>query len=182
MVCREPLILYIFLWIINVVHHCQSTSTCSLDLMGTYLLMYSHHTGAGESGKSTIVKQMKILHKDGFSEEWVPPLTKYTCHCACFYCPQTCKLVKVASFRLPNHTFFQHVMLKTGVGLGRRLLDREPLGSRCWHAVFWLICHCVRSVYGRGHTIPMKIYHYEYSRDAACMLFLCAVQSLLWIQ
>lgn len=25
--------------------------------------------GAGESGKSTIVKQMKILHKDGFSEE-----------------------------------------------------------------------------------------------------------------
>lgn len=25
--------------------------------------------GAGESGKSTVVKQMKILHKDGFSEE-----------------------------------------------------------------------------------------------------------------
>ena len=24
--------------------------------------------GAGESGKSTIAKQMKILHKDGFSE------------------------------------------------------------------------------------------------------------------
>ena len=25
--------------------------------------------GAGESGKSTVVKQMKILHKDGFPEE-----------------------------------------------------------------------------------------------------------------
>lgn len=25
--------------------------------------------GAGESGKSTVVKQMKILHVDGFSEE-----------------------------------------------------------------------------------------------------------------
>ena len=27
--------------------------------------------GAGESGKTTVVKQMKILHKDGFSNEWV---------------------------------------------------------------------------------------------------------------
>lgn len=26
------------------------------------------HSGSGESGKSTIVKQMKILHKDGFSD------------------------------------------------------------------------------------------------------------------
>ena len=26
-------------------------------------------TGAGESGKSTIVKQMKILHKDGYSDQ-----------------------------------------------------------------------------------------------------------------
>jgi ABC-type polar amino acid transport system ATPase subunit len=25
--------------------------------------------GAGESGKSTIVKQMKILHKDGYTDE-----------------------------------------------------------------------------------------------------------------
>lgn len=28
-------------------------------------------TGAGESGKSTVVKQMKILHVNGFSNEYV---------------------------------------------------------------------------------------------------------------
>ncbi len=27
--------------------------------------------GAGESGKSTIVKQMKILHKSGYTDEYV---------------------------------------------------------------------------------------------------------------
>jgi guanine nucleotide-binding protein subunit alpha len=26
-------------------------------------------TGSGESGKSTIVKQMKIIHQDGYSKE-----------------------------------------------------------------------------------------------------------------
>ena len=26
-------------------------------------------TGAGESGKSTLVKQMKIIHNDGFTED-----------------------------------------------------------------------------------------------------------------
>ena len=29
----------------------------------------SLYTGAGESGKSTIVKQMKILHLDGYSDQ-----------------------------------------------------------------------------------------------------------------
>ena len=29
----------------------------------------SHDAGSGESGKSTVVKQMKIIHQDGFSVE-----------------------------------------------------------------------------------------------------------------
>lgn len=31
-------------------------------------LSISNHTGAGESGKTTIIKQMKILHVSGFSD------------------------------------------------------------------------------------------------------------------
>lgn len=33
--------------------------------------MFFIFVGAGESGKSTIVKQMRILHVNGFSEEYV---------------------------------------------------------------------------------------------------------------
>jgi guanine nucleotide-binding protein subunit alpha len=32
-----------------------------------FILIYS--TGAGESGKSTLVKQMKIIHSDGFTRD-----------------------------------------------------------------------------------------------------------------
>lgn len=28
-----------------------------------------HHSGSGESGKSTIVKQMKIIHQNGYTKE-----------------------------------------------------------------------------------------------------------------
>jgi nicotinamide riboside kinase len=32
-------------------------------------IQYCAVTGAGESGKSTLVKQMKIIHSDGFTKE-----------------------------------------------------------------------------------------------------------------
>jgi guanine nucleotide-binding protein subunit alpha len=42
--------------------------------------MFSKRLGSGESGKSTIVKQMKIIHQDGFSEaelaEYTPTIYK----------------------------------------------------------------------------------------------------------
>ena len=43
----------------------QPSNNCNCILL--YLVYLT--TGAGESGKSTVVKQMKILHVDGFSEE-----------------------------------------------------------------------------------------------------------------
>ena len=41
--------------------HLPHTHTHSLSLSHT-------HTGAGESGKSTVVKQMKIIHGDGYNQ------------------------------------------------------------------------------------------------------------------
>ena len=41
----------------------------SLALLAKVTQTYTINTGSGESGKSTVVKQMKIIHQDGFSVE-----------------------------------------------------------------------------------------------------------------
>ena len=46
-------------------HHC--TSVCPALL--TQLTLLLCFTGAGESGKSTIVKQMRIIHGEGYSHD-----------------------------------------------------------------------------------------------------------------
>lgn len=42
--------------------HAHTHGTQTHDLIAT-------HTGSGESGKSTIVKQMKIIHQNGYSRD-----------------------------------------------------------------------------------------------------------------
>lgn len=51
---------------------CLSLACLSLACLSlTCLPLTCLSAGAGESGKSTIVKQMRILHVDGFNAEWV---------------------------------------------------------------------------------------------------------------
>ena len=48
-----------------------ATQACLLSFMLhalLFIIVFSA-TGAGESGKSTVVKQMKIIHGDGYSSE-----------------------------------------------------------------------------------------------------------------
>lgn len=39
--------------------------------------------GAGESGKSTVVKQMKIIHGDGFTKDELEGYRVFCCHSVC---------------------------------------------------------------------------------------------------
>ena len=41
------------------------------------------YVGAGESGKSTVVKQMKIIHGDGYSQKELQDCIVSTCTCVC---------------------------------------------------------------------------------------------------
>ena len=47
--------------------YCSVPSKIKIIL--TYVLSHLQFIGAGESGKSTVVKQMKIIHGDGFTPQ-----------------------------------------------------------------------------------------------------------------
>lgn len=62
---------YRFIWTANIkklLNECRFTLRHSISIVGNKLSKY-YYIGAGESGKSTIAKQMKNIYLDGFTAD-----------------------------------------------------------------------------------------------------------------
>uniref|UniRef100_A0A8C9P2Z7 Uncharacterized protein n=1 Tax=Spermophilus dauricus TaxID=99837 RepID=A0A8C9P2Z7_SPEDA len=96
--------------------------------------------GAGESGKSTIVKQMKIIHEDGYSEEECKPykvvVYSNTIH---FASPCTTRNFNL----MPSHLSFLGFISQALKILLRNLMP-VPV---CWSVTLFVVTIAVFLVY-----------------------------------